>query len=200
MKNKKLLASLGFALALSNVAQAVVDTRDSSSPGPGTTYFIPVGPSPSSSPYWRGASQDWEWQHNAIAGTITSATLNVSAWDVDYSLGERDGIYGYDAATTSWLFLGYLAGADSVFSFTNFGLGAALLDDIGTGLKVKIDIDMGPAAGGTTGWLVTLSKSVLTTENENPGNPNPTVPDHSSTMVLMGMVGMALAGYRRFLA
>jgi hypothetical protein len=195
MKNKKLFAaSLGCALALANVAQAVIDTRDAVTPGPGTTYFIPVGPAPTASPYYRYANSDWGWTHGAIAGTITSATLSVSAYDVD-APGEVDNIYGYNAALNNWILLGSLAGANNVFSFTSFAVHSDLLDDINTGLQVKIEIDSGNA-----GWAVTLSKSVLTTENENPGNPNPTVPDSSSTMVLMGMVGMALAGYRRFLA
>ena len=55
-----------------------------------------------------------------------------------------------------------------MFSFTTFVLGASWFDEIATGLAVRMNID----STGTGFWLVSLAKSVITTEGDDPGNPN----------------------------
>src|SRR5690606_4388951 len=112
-------------------------------------------------PYYRNASQDWGYQHGALADQDPTgvAFLRISAYDVDFSCSfapcERDGVYvGTD---TSGIFLGYLQGADSVYAFTDFVLtDAAVLAQVLTGLPIFIDIDE-----QNGGWLVTLGRSVL---------------------------------------
>ena len=194
LKNALALALVSTSL-LSGVAQAAIDTRDINIAGPGITYWVPSVGLETTSPYYRGASGSWGWTHGAIAGA-TSATLSVSAFDVDFSSGEIDNISAFDATTNSWVLLGALAGGNNVFSFTNFGLGANLLDDVANGLQVKIDI-----SAGASGWLTSLSKSVLTTEGENTGNPNPTaVPDFASTLLMFGAAASGLIALRKRLS
>jgi len=190
---KKRIATLLFAglmLAITGMAQAaVVDTIQYP-----TGYFVQYDSQKYSSPYYRDQYEDWGWQHNAISGNITSATLNISAFDVDnYSSAswyEHDLIYAYDGANK--VLLGELAGADDIWSYTTFTLAPNFYDDIVTGLKIWMDIDT--TSGGN--WLVTLSKSALSIDggsipNPNP-NPNPTVPIPGAILLFApGLAGLA---------
>lgn len=197
----KLNTCIAAAVAVTTFASAanaaVVDTLEA-----GTGFFTPAG-SELSSPYYRGASEDWGWTHNAIASGFTSASLNISAYDVDetpcgFFNCEVDNIEAYDAATSTWILLGALTGDDNAFSFTEFDIyaaaGGALIDDIETGLQVRMDID-----ANNGGWLVSLAKSVITTDGADPGNPNPsTVPLPAAGWLLFAGVGaMAAAGRRK---
>jgi len=123
------------------------------------------------SPYYRGNGDGWGWQHGAIASGFTSANLNVSAYDVDAApcgsnSCEVNNIEAYDAFTDTWLLLGALDGASDIFSFTDFDIynaaGGALQDDIEAGLQVRMEID-----NLDSGWFVSLSKSVITTDGAN---------------------------------
>ncbi|MBN2655235.1 MAG: PEP-CTERM sorting domain-containing protein [Nitrospirae bacterium] len=174
---------------ISSMAFGAVDTIQAP-----TGYFTPDDASKYSSPYYRWHGEGWSWTHNPIAGTLTSASLNISAFDVDYDgvpgyyAGERDAIYAYDNGVRT--FLGYLAGANDVWAFTDFTLGSNFFDDVNAGLMVEIEID-------TTyeGWAVSLAKSALTTDGSNPGNPNPgpAVPEPSTIILLgSGLAGAAL--------
>lgn len=181
-------AVAAFAFAHSASA-ATVDTIDAGSNQAGT-YFVPTLGQELSNPYYRGAGEDWGWQHNGIAAGFTTAELNISAYDVDEPR-EDDQIEAYDAATNTWLYLGSLTGMDNAFSFTafdiyNFG-GGVLQDDIVAGLQVRMLIDE-----NNEGWFVSLSKSVITTDGANPGNPNPVVPlPAAGWMMLAGFGGLA---------
>ncbi|WP_243722054.1 VPLPA-CTERM sorting domain-containing protein [Meridianimarinicoccus aquatilis] len=181
---KTIATAAVLAVAAGTAANAAVDTIQAP-----TGFFVPTVGDENFSPYRRGASEDWGWTHGAIAGPITSASLNISAHDVDAADGEVDNIYAYDGMTR--VLLGSLAGANGVFAFTEFVLGANFYDDIATGLIVEIDIDV-----NNDGWLVALGKSTLTTDGSGPGNPTPTVPLPAAGWMLIAGVG-GLAAMRR---
>jgi len=153
-----------FAAAASHAA--VVDAIEAP-----TGFFAPAGQE-TEAPYQRGSAGDWGWTHNPIAEAFTTATLNISAFDVDASGGEIDRIEAFDAATSTWIVLGDLTGVNDAFSFTEFDVtgaaGGALMDDVTAGLQVRIDIDV-----NNEFWVVTLAKSVLTTDGADPGDPDP---------------------------
>lgn len=98
MRVSHLVLGLVAGLALTGVQAQITDTRDASTPGPGSTYFATVA-NQSTFPYYRYENNypnidgDWGWTHTAIGGTFASATLNISAYDVDADFGEVDNIY-----------------------------------------------------------------------------------------------------------
>ena len=163
------IAALVAATVLSLGAQAAPFTDTVQSP---TDFFVPTDAQKYDQPYYRDMGQDWGWTHNAIAGTITSATLNISAFDVDAGPNgtfELDQIYALDSG--NWVLLGGLAGASDIYSFTEFVLGANFYDDIATGLQVKMDIDV-----NGEGWPV-------------PGIPEPET--YALMLAGLGVVGFA---------
>jgi hypothetical protein len=157
-----------------------------------TGYFVPTDALKYNTTYWRGYEQDWGWTHNAIGGTITSASLNISAFDVDASSGEVDQIWAKDNGT--YKLLGTLAGANDVWAFSNFVLGPEFYDDIASGLEVMIKIDV--ATQGD--WLVTLAKSALTVDGGTLPDPEPGPVPEPLTMLLLGLGLTGIAGARRF--
>jgi hypothetical protein len=190
---KKVLGLTAAAVAAASLvgvssAGAVAYTDTVETP---TNYFVPTDAQKFDSPYYRGASEDWGYSHNAIAGTITSATLNLSAFDVDYVapgyIGERDAVYAYDDGVQT--FLGYLTGADNAWEFGNaFVLGASFFNDIATGLQVWVDIDT-----TNEGWFLTLGKSSLSVDGGRLPPPTPGgVPELGSWALMM--LGMAALG------
>jgi hypothetical protein len=144
---------------------------------------------------------DWGWQHNPVVG-YTTATLNVSAYDVDFSSGERDAIYIGSNTGPGAFFLGYLTGTNNAFSFTSFDVSSpAYAAMLAAGLEVWIAINTGSQLDptGTDGWLVSLSKSVLTTDGASPGDPNPGTTPVPAALPLFatGLGAMGLLGWRR---
>lgn len=183
LRTKLLAAALGIVLSCGTMVGAapIIDVIQAPTP-----YFAPDQLSTYSAPYYRWYNEDWGWSHNAIGAPFTSATLNISAWDVD-APSEVDLIYAYDNGTP--VLLGSLSGLDNAWGYSTFVLGANFFDDIATGLQIWMNID---STHQTQYWAVSLAKSILSLDGgslPNP-NPNPPVPEPSTFL----LVGAGLAG------
>lgn len=201
--NKLAISSLllGAMISISSASAATVDTIDATSPAANVSpnYFVPGSIATTDSPYYRSAGEDWQWTHNAITTPYTTATLSISAYDVDNPSAqpafddEIDEIYGWETSTSTWNLIGVLDGANDIYSFTTFNLDASWASEIASSLLVRILIDQ-----NNEGWQVTLAKSVLATDGGDIGNPNPgsTVPVPAAAW-LFGSAVLGFFGVRR---
>jgi hypothetical protein len=175
-KNAALTVFGALALVLSaSVSAATVDTLNASNPGSGKTFWTASNAN-KVSPYYRGESKDWGWQHDAVDGNINSASLSIKSFDVDAASGELDKIYAFNNDTSAFELLGRLGGSNDAFSFTKFNLTPSWFDEVAAGLRIMMRIDE-----NNTGWKVSLSKSSLTIDSDalatapitvNPGSVN----------------------------
>ncbi|MGL6044028.1 MAG: hypothetical protein ACRC1J_08905, partial [Sandaracinobacteroides sp.] len=135
---------MAFGLGTSAWAIPAIDVVEAPS-----GFFVPTDAEKYDDPYYRGFGEDWEWQHGAIITPFTTASLSISAFDVDSCCGEKDDIYVKDNGV--WVFLGTLSGENDQWDYGNsFDLGANLFDDILAGLMVQIRIDQ-----NNDDWIVT---------------------------------------------
>jgi hypothetical protein len=191
MTRNLLIAALS-ATAISAIAGAASAAAITDTVQTPTGFFVPTDAQKGDAPYYRGNGQDWGWTHNAIAGVITSAELNISAFDVDAASGEVDNIYAYDNGVAT--LLGSLQGGDKVWAFSNFVLGSNFYDDINAGLKVFMTID-----NNNAGWFVTLGKSSLSIDGGALPPPTPGVPEPASWALMLlgfGAIGATLRSRR----
>ena len=138
---------------------------------------------------------------NAISESFTSATLSISAWDVDADDTydpEVDDIYVFENSVGDFVLIGSLDGANDEYSYTSFALGSEFFDDIANGLQVFMDID----ATNTSpydNWAVTLAKSVISCDGAVIPDPDPNpVPEPGSvTLILLGCLSFIGCTIRR---
>jgi len=207
--------ALGAVTAYVPAKAATVDTIDATS-GQANTYFVPALGQELNSPYYRGwpnssdgtsnsvppsTADDWGWKHNPVVG-YTTATLNISAFDVDFSDGERDAIYIGSNTGPGLYLLGFLTGTNNAFSFAAFDVSNPLYAPLlAGGLEVWMSINTGAQIDptGTDEWLVSLSKSVLTTDGAPAGDPNPGTTPLPAALPLFatGLGALGLLGWRR---
>ena len=155
-----------------------------------TGFFVPTDAQKLDAPFYRGAGEGLGWTHGMIGGAIASASLNISAFDVD-APDEVDNIYAMDSGV--WTLLGSLTGSTNAWDFTSFMLGANFYDDINAGLQVKMEID---TTGGR--WFVALGKSSLSVDGGSLPPPVPGIPEPETyAMLLAGLAAMGAVARRR---
>lgn len=185
---RKAISAVCAAGALFGASPALADVDIVEAP---TGFFAPGTGATTDPPYYRWHDEDWGWTHGAIGGPIASASLFISAYDVDFS--EIDNIYGYDNGV--FTLIGSLTQTGSEeFSYTEFGLGANWFDDIAGGLSLWVDID---STHDEDFWALTLGKSVLTTNGTTPPPPTPGAIPEPSTWLLMILGFGAIGGIMR---
>ncbi len=183
---KKILGTMIFLWAIlaigSYCSAAAIDIQDYSKQT-ATTYFVDIDANKYNSPYYRWFDEDWGWVHGGIASAATavSATLNISAFDIDWDSGEVDNIYAYDNGVMT--LLGSMTGFTDQWSYATFTLGSNFYDDIVSGLQVYMDID---STHQDRVWAVTLAKSVVSVDGGQIPDPTPGAVPEPCTMLLLG--------------
>lgn len=163
----------------------VVDSSDNSA----TVFFAPSLTAPFPAGVNRGRNDDWGWQHASVSGTIVSATVQITGLG---SLLFPHRVYAFDGA--SQIELGALTVSPLSGLTTTFTLASSLFDDIGTGLRLFVDISSGQRTGPNQ--RLALLSSTLTVTQPDPPPPPPAVPLPASVVLLGGALA-GLAALRR---
>ncbi len=174
MKTAHALGLIGCIILLAGTANAGVttirQTLDYTCNGEwAEPWFIPPDIIRDHSPYHRGMREDWGWTHDirnrvpSDAKGIISATLSISAWDVD--AGMENGIY------INGVRIGILSETgDWAWGTSTFTLPSSALSDLWSNgfLNVRMDIDE-----NLTGSRITLGSATLTVNYNVTGKGTP---------------------------
>jgi hypothetical protein len=198
MKVNKIIVCVFAIMVVMGSWTAYAQTIDviDASVGQPSTYFVPTDAQKYLTPYYRWEDQDWGWTHNGLDTTgMTSATLYISAFDVDYAGGTgEDELDLVSIINGAPVVLGHLEGESDQWSYAIFDV-TAFAAEIEAGLKVWVDID----SYNTDSWALTLAKSVLTLNGATPPQPEPGVPDPGSSALLLSLGVLGLGTIKRWM-
>jgi len=150
MRTIRVLGLLACVLLFSSLAEARVvtvrDTLDYTDNVGNGYFFLPPDVTMDHSPYFRMSLEDWDWTHvvkgmvPADANGIQSASLTITAWDVDTEEGEVDIIYanGVRLGTLQ----GMAPGQERVWTTTVFNLPPSLLQELWRDGEITIFMDI----------------------------------------------------------